>query len=99
MDDLIKNAELLQEEIHVSSTRLKLDELIVKKEELDKKVSLPGFWDDNIGAQSKLKSQSKLTKQVEPWLNLVKRVNDIIELGESRDESLLNDLEKQLLET
>jgi peptide chain release factor 2 len=96
MDEISKKANDLQKKVHLSMDRLNLDELVKEKNEIDKAVSSPDFWQDNSAAQEKLKTQAKLAKQIEPWQKLDSSLKDIVELSNLNDSELSGDLDKQI---
>jgi peptide chain release factor 2 len=98
MDETSNKARELQKKVNISLDRLNLGELIKEKNEIDKAVSSPDFWQDNSLAQEKLKLQAKLAKQIEPWEKLQSSLKDIIELGNLNDGDLGDDLQKQIEE-
>jgi len=98
MDETREKAQELQKKVMISLDRLNFDELIKKRAEIDKVISSPDFWQDNILAQEKLKQQAKLVKQIEPWEKLQSSLRDIIEMSNLNDEELGDDLEKQIKE-
>jgi len=98
MDEIGKKAQDLQKKVDLSIDRLNLTDLINQKNEIDKAVSSPDFWQDNSAAQEKLKIQAKLARQIEPWQQLVSSLKDIIELSNLNDSELVSDLEKQMKE-
>ncbi|BDV42524.1 peptide chain release factor 2 [Geotalea uraniireducens] len=54
-------------------------------QELEAKIAVPGFWDDNEEAQKVLRERTRLEKLVELWDRLVREMEDVktlIELGE-----------------
>jgi peptide chain release factor 2 len=98
MDETSNKARELQKKVNISLDRLNLGALIKEKNEIDKAVSSPDFWQDNSLAQEKLKLQAKLAKQIEPWEKLQSSLKDIIELGNLNDGDLGDDLQKQIEE-
>lgn len=78
--------------------------------ELESRIALPGFWDDNETAQKILKDRTVMEKAVEGWDRLCRQQDDIrvlIELGmeaedqETLDEvhQLVDNLEQELVAT
>jgi peptide chain release factor 2 len=70
----------------------------IKKEinELNLKISDNNFWDNKEEALEKTKQLSKLKSKAEPWEKLQKSVNEAYELALLKDESLTDELVKQL---
>lgn len=98
MDQLHIEAEQLNVQVLDALRRIGYDVLRAKKAELDKQASDPGLWQDNDKAQSVLREQAALDKRLTPWQNLSGSLADLIELTELGDESLHDDLSRQLLE-
>lgn len=89
----VKALKLLVED---ACAQLRIDELDDERKALQTKSQSPDFWHDHEAAQRIVKRQAKLEKQVEPWLKLRSNVQDLQELIELGDESLEQDIEKQL---
>lgn len=85
MKDKIKQAQEL----------LKLGELKKKMQQLSDEMSTPNFWNDPENAQAVSQDFKDIKGEVEKWENLEKRTNDLLELAESGDETLLAEIEKQ----
>lgn len=94
--DLTKQAKELQAKIDQALVKLKADGLAKQLADLQTKMAAPGFWQDNLKAQEVVKREAKLRAQLEPWQNLQKEVNDIVELA--NDTSLAAELSQQLEE-
>lgn len=94
--DLTKQAKELQAKIDQALVKLKADGLARQLADLQTKMAAPGFWQDNLKAQEVVKREAKLRAQLEPWQNLQKEVNDIVELA--NDTSLAAELSQQLEE-
>jgi peptide chain release factor 2 len=62
-------------------------------QEIESRIALPGFWDDNESAQNVLRERTSIEKVLECWDGLVRKADDIrvlIELGsEVEDEATL----------
>ncbi|MFZ1248737.1 MAG: peptide chain release factor 2 [Candidatus Saccharimonadales bacterium] len=99
MEQLIKQAQLLQTEVRQATERMQLGKLLTKKLELDSAVQHPDLWSDPERAQRLMREQSSLEKRIKPWLDLQKSITEILELAELGDESLEADLESQMKKT
>jgi peptide chain release factor 2 len=53
---------------------------------LEKKTAIPGFWNDQVGAQKIMRQLAEYQKTVEKWRELEKKVADIAELIEFAEE-------------
>lgn len=98
MLDLLKLAQILLKEIKDAIGRLDLSVLEARLAELKAETSSPDLWHDQSRAQSLMKQQSDLELRINKWRSIEQLVQDLVELAESGDESLKQDLEKQLLE-
>ncbi|NJD90440.1 MAG: peptide chain release factor 2 [Geobacter sp.] len=62
-------------------------------QEIESRIALPGFWDDNESAQNVLRERTSIEKVLDCWDGLVRKADDIrvlIELGsEVEDEATL----------
>jgi peptide chain release factor 2 len=65
-------------------------------QEIEARIAIPGFWDDNETAQGVLRQRTALEKTVEGWDRLQRQADDIrvlIELGsEAEDEATLEEV-------
>lgn len=94
--DLTKQASELQSGLKAAFAKIKADDLEREIATLQKQISAPDFWQDNLKAQEVVKRESKLRAQLEPWQDLQKEVSDIIELA--GDASLASELKQQLVQ-
>lgn len=96
MQDAQKQIEAITSQLKEAWSQLEL----TKKEEqlasVNKQLEDPTIWNNNIKAQELSKQQSKLTATVEPWLAIRQKLNDLNELTELNDESLLPEIKTQL---
>ena len=58
--------------------------------------SEPDFWDDQDKAQAAMRAITKLRSEVSVWEKLRKHLDDTIELAALEDETLQDDLSKEL---
>lgn len=96
MENAKKRVKELTSAVDQYWSQLDIDELARQLGELDNKLQDPAIWKDTKTAGEMSKKQSDLRSQLEPWLNLKAQLTETNELLELNDESLLNDLEKQL---
>ncbi len=96
MQELAKQAQILQEELEGALSKLHFSELIQQKAVLDARIARSDFWQNPTVAQEVSKEQARLEKRLAPWQTLRKSVADVLELAALNDESLKNDLEDQL---
>lgn len=96
MNELLNKAKTLNADIENALKKLNAKEKLAEIAQLKEQMAKPDFWQDNIKAQEATKRDAKLNNQVAPWLDLQTQVTDIVELASSGDESLYEDLKKQL---
>lgn len=103
MHDLEKEIKTISSELKTIFRDINLSEKKAKLTELSKQLEDPDVWKDNVKAQELSKQQAKLKAQVEPWVELQKKLTELSELAELGDDSLkgeiktqLNDCQKQL---
>lgn len=96
MNDVLKRVEQLETTIADIWDKLSVDAKISKLAELDAALAHPDVWNDSQNAQKLAQSQSKLQSSVQPWLQLQASVQEVRELAELDDASILRDLERQL---
>jgi peptide chain release factor 2 len=98
MDQLFAEAKELQTQVADALKRIGYGKLETRKAELDQQAAEPDLWQDNEQAQTVLREQSNLEKRLLPWRNLKHSLDDLVELTSLGDESLYDDLSRQLLE-
>lgn len=96
MENLSKQADELAAALKQALIKLDLEELETKLAELQQQTSDPNLWSDQERAQRLMKEQSSLESRIVPWRELQTSVNDVQELVALNDDSLQDDLEKQL---
>lgn len=97
MQPLLKQIESLKTDLVEAWNRLQLD---TKQEELadvDAQLAESDVWNNTERAQALSKRAAALRGQVEPWLELRDQLQDIEELAALGDDSLLAELEKQVV--
>lgn len=96
MELLKKRIEQLQIEIDKAYQQLSIDEKSKYLKKLDHELSVPEIWNNPAEAQKKSRQQAALLAIVQPWQTLRTQVDDILELFEMGDDSLLNEFEQQI---
>lgn len=95
MQDQIKQLIELKGQLDVAWERLKLDDLIREQAVLSEKVQSPDFWNNPETAQADSKKQAQLSSRVEPWLQLRAGTQEMLELAQTNDESLTEEVAQQ----
>lgn len=96
MDSLAKRAQILLDTVTELWQALGVDKKLHDLETLDAQLAEPTVWQDNIKAQDLAKQQAKLQASTGPWLALKTKAEEINELVELGDQSLADELIKQL---
>lgn len=96
MQPLKKRVESLQESIAAAASQLKLDDKLEQLAVLEAEVSTPEIWNNPNYAQEKIRQHAALSSAVTPWRTLLAQVDDILELMELGDDSLLEEFEGQV---
>ncbi len=94
--DTEKQAGELLKEIKASERAIDIEKLEQELEELQKQTADPELWADQERAQRLNKQQADIHSRVHLWRTLEKSAQDIQELASLADESLADDLSKQL---
>ncbi len=92
--DISKQANQLKNGVQVALNKVGAAEIMAEIDDLQKRMSSPDFWKDNLKAQEATKREAKLKGQLQPWLDLQKDIDEILEL--SSDKSLADELKRQL---
>ena len=96
MQPLKKRLKILSENIENALGILSINKLTQEINNLEIETSSSGIWNNPTYAQEKMKELSALKQSVEPWQILQSQVNDIDELMELSDDSLLTEFEEQV---
>lgn len=88
----------LQNKIIETKKLLKIEELTKKMDQLGEEMNQPNFWNNQETAQTISQDYQDIKKEVDKWTELEKKVQDLIELAGSDDESLKAEIEKQTRE-
>lgn len=97
MQPLLKRLESLKKSIADAYARLGIDEKKQTAAQLEADLAAPEVWNNPTQAQSKSKQLAALQATIEPWQTLRAQVDDIVELMEMGDDSLLAEFEVQVV--
>lgn len=78
--------------------RLKIFNLAKELDELKRQSLKPSFWEDNQTASKVMQKINTLTEQTNPWLQLKKNTDELLNLAEMNDESLATEIDEQFKE-
>ena len=98
VEDLKQELNLLQPKLEDLRSAIGYGTLLEKKEELELKVSAPGFWDNLENSQKVLKLQKELNDKINRFEELVRKYEDtaammeLVELEAADDETMLGEL-------
>ncbi|HSW80217.1 MAG TPA: peptide chain release factor 2 [Candidatus Saccharimonadales bacterium] len=98
MDDLHKQASVLQNDLNDALKRIKFAELELQEKGLQDQMAAPDFWQDSNKAQEISKQQASIDRRLVPWRELNQGLSDVQELIRTNDDSLTADLQTQLRE-
>ncbi len=98
MDDILQKLKQLEQSIADAWEKLKIAALLKEQQEYAQQMERPDFWADSARAQTISKKHAQLASRTEPWATLKQGVNDLLELAETRDESLAADITAQTVE-
>lgn len=96
MEDIIRNAANLREEVKVALDRLHFDDLRQGRARLEADMARSDFWSDPREAQLTSRQHASLLRRIEPWEKLVDEIRDILELAKLGDAEIQAELQIQL---
>ena len=96
MEEIRQKAVQLKRNVDEALDQLHFTELDTEEKQLYEQMNTADFWQDPTLAQDVSKRQAGLARRISPWRELKKSVNDVAELASLGDESLAEDLEKQI---
>jgi peptide chain release factor 2 len=88
----------LQTKVQETEELLKLADLKKKMAQLSEEMNRPDFWNNPETAQTISQDYQDIKKEVEKWLGLEKKVEDLLELSSANDVSFKEELEQQTAE-
>jgi len=94
-ENLLSAAERLRADVADAAGRLKIDELSNELTELRHEATQSSFWDDTENAQLTMKRIAELDARTTPWRELQKGTDDVYELLQLKDDSMIEELAKQ----
>jgi peptide chain release factor 2 len=88
----------LKEKIAKTQELLKIEELTKKMDQLSKQMNKSDFWSNKDLAKAVSQDYQDIKDEVDKWAELQTKVNDLVELANSNDESLSKEIEDQTTE-
>lgn len=96
MDDLVKRADQLQQELNQASAKLNLKKLEAELSSLNRQMAAADFWKDSSRASAISRRAGDLARRLKPWQKLATNLKSIQELLATKDTSLERELDEQL---
>ncbi|MFL7869254.1 MAG: peptide chain release factor 2 [Anaerolineales bacterium] len=96
MQDLLDRLQEAGEQTQHLMVRLDFANKKQKLSQLDKEMAAQDFWDEPSKAQGTIKVANRLREEVESWGGFARRIQDATELVQLDDESLHDELEKEV---
>lgn len=97
MQPLIKRLNELRPQVDAALLRLNIDAKQDEIDQLEQQLAVPEIWHNPANAQAKSKQLAAIRSMVDPWLTLHAQTNDMIELMDLDDDSLLGEFEGQII--
>lgn len=97
MQPLIKRLNTLHPQIDAALTRLRIDDKKKAIEDLEQQLSTPEIWNNPTNAQNLSKQLAAAKSVVDPWLTLQAQTDDMIELMDLGDDTMLGEFEGQII--
>jgi len=97
MQPLTKRLNALRPQIDAAFARLKIADKQEEIEQLDRLMATPEIWNNPSDAQAKSIQLAALRSSVEPWVTLQAQADDLLEMMDLDDDSLLGEFEGQIL--
>jgi peptide chain release factor 2 len=85
----------LREKIISTQQLLKIQQLKIKMNQLGEQMSSAGFWSNQKNAQNISQDYQDIKKEVDKWLEIENKVNDLLELSDTTDKKLTKEIEDQ----
>ena len=96
MFDLQKRLETLKDAFNTIWQKLDVDNRLEKLAALEQEVAVPEIWNNPDVAREKTTKVAQLHDELDPWTLLKTQINDLAELMQLGDESLVEEFSEQL---
>ena len=96
MFDLQKRLELLRDAFNTIWQKLDVDNRLEKLAALEREVAVPEIWNNPDVAREKTTKVAQLHDELDPWTLLKTQINDLSELMQLGDDSLVEEFSEQL---
>ncbi len=94
--EISKRLQVLHQDLDAAWQKLQLDNKLAQINALETEVANPEIWNRPDYARQQHELLARLTDEVQPWKLLKVQVDDLSELAQISDDSLLQELETQL---
>ncbi|OGH91287.1 MAG: peptide chain release factor 2 [Candidatus Magasanikbacteria bacterium RIFOXYD2_FULL_39_9] len=91
----VEDLHELQSKIKDTKKLLNIDDLQKKLERLAEEMNAQDFWSNQETAQVVSQDYQDIKKEIEKFADLEKRTNDLLELSQSDDNSLVSEIDQQ----
>ena len=95
MEQLKKKVEALRLEVEQAAMKIHIDELEAQHLLLSEQMQANDFWADNKKAQQVSREEASLLRRIKPWRDLKHQANELVELAEMGDESMMGEISRQ----
>jgi peptide chain release factor 2 len=96
MENIKKRFDILNSAVSEATEKIGFNDLISEHEKLKEQMAKTDFWKDNLTAQAVSKQEADLARRIEPWQKLKINLDDLLELINIGDTTMLSELEIQL---
>ena len=97
MQPLLKRLKELHTQVDAALGRLVIETKKADIAELERQLAVPEVWHNPADAQAKSKQLAANKSLVDPWLTLQAQTDDMVELMDLDDDSLLGEFEGQII--
>lgn len=94
--DIEKQAQALLADVLAAKKSVRIEKLELELKELEEQTADPELWSDQTRAQTLTKQQADLSSRITTWRTLEQNTRDLAELTALGDESMTEELAKQL---
>jgi peptide chain release factor 2 len=98
MEQLKKQVHALNNEIGEAAARLNIQQQTDELNRVREHMERPDFWQDNQKAAETSKQEAGLAKKIQPWVDLKKSAEELLELLEMNDAAMQNEIASQAAE-